>query len=228
MIPKRSKSYRLQKNPEVRNSCSKRQFLRSCTQALGEKGETRTGTECMSQTTHLAPACIISTAQHASPKVIGHRELRRPQLMMKSILEMTYSARNEPNQCINSCRSVKNCSPNTYIFLRIYRNYVRARRVQVCERQGEGERERERGMDGYKCAYTHILLCRNAARTNVYVCVPVCKHVCMYVCMYAYMHVFILLYVRTYRSVCMYKNVCMYVCVCVYTDVHECTCKRMT
>src|SRR4051812_11019510 len=33
-----------------------------------------------------APTAIISIAQHASPNVIGHNELRRPQLIMKSRL----------------------------------------------------------------------------------------------------------------------------------------------
>src|SRR6185312_5453554 len=36
-----------------------------------------------------APACIISTAQHARPKVIGHIEPVRPQLMTESRLVVT-------------------------------------------------------------------------------------------------------------------------------------------
>ena len=39
-----------------------------------------------------APACIISTAQQASPKVIGHIEPVRAQFIRSSILETTNSA----------------------------------------------------------------------------------------------------------------------------------------
>jgi hypothetical protein len=38
-----------------------------------------------------APACIISTAQHARPKVIGQSEPRRAQLTSVSTLDTTYS-----------------------------------------------------------------------------------------------------------------------------------------
>jgi len=38
-----------------------------------------------------AAACIISTAQQANPKVIGHREPLRAQFTRSSILETVYS-----------------------------------------------------------------------------------------------------------------------------------------
>ena len=38
-----------------------------------------------------AAKCIISTAQHAKPKVIGHNELRRPQFTISSIFASTNS-----------------------------------------------------------------------------------------------------------------------------------------
>lgn len=38
-----------------------------------------------------AAVCIISTAQHARPKVMGHIELRRPQLNTSSNVDKTYS-----------------------------------------------------------------------------------------------------------------------------------------
>lgn len=38
-----------------------------------------------------APVCIISTAQHARPKVMGHREPRRTQFKRLSTFDITYS-----------------------------------------------------------------------------------------------------------------------------------------
>src|SRR5207248_10990121 len=66
------------------------------------RGLGRNTTPKRSRSYRAAPACIISTAQHASPNVIGHIEPLRAQLMTLSSVVVTKPFSSTPSIAISS------------------------------------------------------------------------------------------------------------------------------